>query len=206
MGKIIGISGVAGAGKDLFFSIINNKISCKRFALADSLKEESRPHILSLYGIDILNCSREQKNIVRPFLVGAGLTRRKMTNGRYWIEKLEPKIKEFIYNYYCKDANQEPVYPCVTDIRYSEYENDEVGWLKDEMGGVLVHISRFTKQNGRKVFISPANEEERKQDPKLKAKADYMLEWETQTGSKEQITKTLSRGLNDFVSFLEKKT
>ena len=201
--KVIGISGVAGSGKELFYSLISKKINCKRFALADQLKEECRAHVLESYGVDILNCSREQKNLVRPFLVGAGLTRRKMTNGRYFVEKLEPKIKEFIYNYYCVKGNHDSVYPCVTDVRYSSHEKDEVGWLKDTMGGTLVHITRFDYTKEGKVNVPPANEEEKRYDPILKSQADYILEWETAKGSQEQMENSLSRCLDDFVNFMK---
>ena len=201
--KVVGISGVAGSGKDLFYSLISKKINCQRFALADQLKTECRKYILDSYGIDILNCSREQKNLIRPFLVGAGLSRRNMTNGRYFVDKIEPKIKEFIYNYYCVEGNENSIYPCITDIRYSSHEKDEVGWLKNDMGGILVHVTRFNYVNGRKVDIQPANEEEEAQNPILKSQADYILEWETARGSQEQINEKLSRCLDDFVDFVK---
>ena len=56
--KIIGISGVAGAGKDLFFKLLSQKIKCKRFSLGDELKEEIKPYCLAHFGIDPTNCSR----------------------------------------------------------------------------------------------------------------------------------------------------
>ena len=40
--KIVGISGLAGSGKDLFFDSLSKKINAKRFALADELKSEVR--------------------------------------------------------------------------------------------------------------------------------------------------------------------
>ena len=33
--------------------------------------------------------------------------------------------------------------PIVTDIRYSEYKKDEVDWVKNELNGVVVHISQY---------------------------------------------------------------
>jgi hypothetical protein len=199
--KIIGVSGVAGAGKDLFFDLLSKQVKCEKFSLADSLKREARESILSLYGIDVLNCCREQKNIIRPFLVGHGLTRRKMSNGRHWIDRLEPEIKEFIFNYFVFNKHNESIYPCVTDIRYNEHEKDEVGWLKNEMNGVLVHVSTFRMSGKNRVFTPPANEEERKQNPTLKASADYIIEWEFIDDAKAR-DKILGRAIKDFVRWL----
>ena len=50
--KIIGISGVAGAGKDFFFENLNKKIKCKRFSLGDELKKEIRSYCLQSFNID----------------------------------------------------------------------------------------------------------------------------------------------------------
>ena len=44
--KIIGIAGVAGAGKDLFYELLSAKTKCRRFSLGDELKKEIRPYCL----------------------------------------------------------------------------------------------------------------------------------------------------------------
>ena len=72
---------------------------------------------------------------------------------------------------------------CITDIRYDEYDKDEVYWLKNEMNGILVHISQFnsyldSETKEHKVdFLLPPNELEEKNDPKLKKAADLCIEW-----------------------------
>ena len=38
--RIIGISGVAGSGKDLFYNLLKEHINCERFSLADEIKSE----------------------------------------------------------------------------------------------------------------------------------------------------------------------
>ena len=35
MNKIIGISGVAGAGKDTFYDLLSARIPCEKYSLAD---------------------------------------------------------------------------------------------------------------------------------------------------------------------------
>ena len=52
MNRIIGVSGVAGVGKDTFFQLLSEVIPCKRYALADELKKEVRQWTRLHYGID----------------------------------------------------------------------------------------------------------------------------------------------------------
>ena len=74
--KVIGLSGIAGCGKDLFFSLLSKRLSCKRFALADELKQETKDILVPNYGIDPVTCGREDKDRIRPFLVFHGGLRR----------------------------------------------------------------------------------------------------------------------------------
>ena len=66
---VIGLSGLAKSGKDLFYKILSRQIKIKRHALADELKFALRERILKEDDIDILDCSSDQKDIVRPKLV-----------------------------------------------------------------------------------------------------------------------------------------
>jgi hypothetical protein len=177
----IGLSGLAGAGKDLFCQLLIDSfqqlgIKAKRYALADELKLELRNFMIQNYGIDVLNCSREEKELIRPLLVFHGNFRRNKSEGRCWTSRLENTIKD-----------EYPDVAIITDIRYDQFEKDEVYWLKEEMAGVLVHISQYSwvdhtdiglMKFGRKVYLSPPNEFERENDPKVKAKAAYSVEWE----------------------------
>ena len=197
---IIGLSGLAGAGKDLFFSILSQKVNCKRFALADELKRETKPILLENYGIDPTTCSREEKEKIRDFLVFHGSFRRDETDGRYWIDKLTPSLK-----------NHSGGYAVVTDVRYDEHPLDEVHWLKNEMKGVLVHISRFTEvpyanvpNIKQRAFIEPPNEKERINDPILKEKSDYQFAWPTTLGHEKYVNTKLSKHVDKFLAWLEK--
>jgi hypothetical protein len=174
---VIGVSGVAGSGKDTFFKIFKDllgKREVKRFALATALKQEAGNWTIPNYGIDPLNCSRAEKEIIRPFLVFHGVSKRHKSNGRHWINQLNDEILPF------KESEQIAV---ITDIRYAEYEKDEFYWLKEELGGLLVHVSTYsTKKDSNEgalllEFSTPANEEEFRNDPNLKKNADYVLEW-----------------------------
>ena len=199
--KIIGISGLAGSGKDLFYKALSEKIKCKRFALADDLKTEVRTFSLSMYGIDPVSCSGSQKELIRPLLVGHGFAKRNSTNGRYWIEKLNQKIKEDIFQSFIK--NQEESLYCITDIRYNKFENDEVHWIKKEMNGILVHITKFKMKNGKKTYDLPPNKEEEEQNPLLLKNADYTIEWEHAMGEEEKVKKFISPVIDDFLNFIK---
>ncbi len=186
MNKIIGISGVAGAGKDLFYSLLSKKIATQRMALADELKKEIRDFSISLYGIDPTDCSRWDKEKIRNLLIFHGGFRREQSSGRYWLEKLDQQIKKV----------EENKTICITDIRYVEYEKDEIHWLKKEKGGVLVHISRVLEDGTIK--LAP-NDHEKKNDPILNYLADYKIAWPT---TKDEAQ--LDSYINNFVDWLDK--
>lgn len=183
---ILGISGVAACGKDTLAAILMNRLKTKHFissrsmALANELKRDCEEFIKEKYGYDVWTTNRKEKEIFRPILVSHGKVQRVRTNGRYWVEKLNTNIKECMEDVII-----------VTDIRYKEYDIDEVDWLKDEHKGILIHVSkfvtddgisiRFNHRNPRKIYTTPPNEDERKNDPIIRKLADYSIEWEDQT-------------------------
>ena len=199
--RYIGLSGVAGAGKDLFFSLLSKRASCVRFSLADELKLDVRQWCIDSYGVDPVTCPRDQKEIVRPFLVFHGMQKRNKTKGRYWIDRLhssikvrESKIEEAFHEFPILSLTEREKLNVITDIRYDEYDNDEVGWLKDELHGKLVHITQY--RDG--VSKTPANEEEARNEPDLINKADYRIEWEY---VKSGQTNQLMPHIDNFVSW-----
>jgi hypothetical protein len=205
MNNVIGICGVAGSGKDTFLELLSKNLpNVKRFALADNLKAELNPFFKEMYGIDIFTCSREQKELLRPILVAHGKMKRIATNGRHWTEMLTEQIK--FYQQGKKDSTI-----VVTDVRYDIYPNDEISWLKDEMQGTLVHIKRYTEQQNftsggyQRTYVEAPNEDERINDPKLQAKANYKIEWPTLTNNEG---KPDLNGLNiyaeEFIKYLRR--
>ena len=109
------------------------------------------------------------------------------SKGRFWIEKLNQEV----------ESMEDSI--CITDIRYDDYEFDEVYWLKKELNGVLVHIERFTILNNNKKIIEAANEEERRNDPKLREQASYNVQWPT---FEENIEKHAGGYVNSFLAWL----
>jgi hypothetical protein len=198
---IIGVSGVAGAGKDLFVETCIKEFeklgkTGKRFALASALKHEVRDWCLEHYGIDSVNCPREDKEKIRSFLVAHGTTKRHASQGRHWVEQLQTQIEEQKNNY---------DYLFISDLRYADYPKDETYWLKEELDGKLVHISQYKiepRLNGEtKIFRPPVNEEERRNEPMLEEEADYILQWEFNTDMMNKDTYIASK-VNEFINWL----
>ena len=177
--KNIGISGVAGSGKNtlaeilgLFFSRL--QLPIKELSIARNLKEEISPVCKRLYSIDSLNCSREEKNLIRPMLVAHGEIKRKMTEGTHWTSLLEKDLEKDKIN-------------IITDIRYAEYPEDEYFWLTKKANGVLIHVSRYDEIDGERHFIKPANPSEEKNDHRVKKLADFSLNWKTEKNYGDMI-------------------
>ncbi len=187
----IGVSGVAGSGKDFFVERLIESLKkrgklAKRFSLADNLKVEAKSAILKKYGIDPTNCSREDKDIIRPELVKIAKQKRKDTSGRYWIDKLESRIEESeLCDYYC-----------ISDIRYAEYESDELSWIKKEKKGILVHVCKYYLEDAAARVHLPANSEEGRNDPILAENADYHVLWRHGTSNPEKVIDGFLNWLN----------
>lgn len=204
--RVIGITGLARAGKDTFCQLLIEELdkrglNAKRFAFADALKNEIQEPLKSLSGIDIWNCTAQEKELVRDYLVAVGKIKRHQYQGKYWTTIVEKAIEQ-------SDVDV----AIVTDARYDVFPEDEVWWVKDHMRGLLVHVSRYQQidvtkltpeyddlpfQGGKicgyfnpsnlkeqtdaqgRIFLSPPNKDESDNDPKLKEKANFIVEWET---------------------------
>lgn len=201
--KIIGLSGLARSGKDTFFSLLSEKLlisgkKLTRFALADALKEEINPTLQKLYDINIFNCNSQEKELVRPMLVAHGKVKRNQSYGRHWINLLNNKIQEHL-------NNNPHDFICVTDIRYDVFDNDEVGWIKNELKGTLVHISMFKYENGNKIFQEPPNADEAENDPKLIKKANYRVIWPKAIKTNGQMDfELLNTYVEEFIKYLNR--
>ena len=197
---VIGLSGVAGCGKDTFFSVLSESMNVKRISLADSLKEEANDWTLRHYGIDSMTCSRKDKEKIRPFLVYHGGMKRDRSNGRHWIELASKRIAR----------NHPDCTTVITDIRFDEYENDEVSWLQNELGGKLIHLKLWRGVSDPnegvlyRKYKEAANSAEAKNDPKLIAKADYKIEIrQAEGGSIEDIKASIHPKVQKFIKWIK---
>ena len=190
--KIIALTALAQTGKDTFCQVLIKELAKMgyigmRQALADSLKAELTDLLWENFGINIFNCSDEEKNLVRPLLVDYGKIKRQVSNGTYWWSLLEKKIEQ--------TAWQDNVVHIITDVRYAEYEKDENFFIQKH-NGILVHLSR----DG---IIAP-NKEEEKFDPILELMADYRFLLDT-VSDKSKIEETIQPLVSVFVQDLYRR-
>ena len=179
--KNIGISGVAGCGKNTLSTIIIKLLQrmglpYRELSIAKNLKQEVSWVSRELYGINSSNCTREEKDTIRPLLVAHGEIKRKLSHGRHWVEMLNKELAPDKIN-------------IITDIRYNQYEKDEVFWLKNEINGVLIHLSRYNQLEPGRDYFLPVNEAEKRNDPLIKRESDFLLKWRTE---ENQIKKIIS--------------
>jgi hypothetical protein len=166
----IGVSGVARAGKDsfcnyLFDLIKNDGFNAKRLALAEPLKNDCKQFIHDKLGLNVWTDNSEEKAIFRELLVWYGKVKRQQTQGKYWTSLLEETAQQL-----------KPEVCIISDIRYQQYEEDEVNWLKIKKKGILIHVER-TDIEGK--VVPPANMDETINDSIVKENADYKLSWPT---------------------------
>ena len=181
--KIIGISGFARSGKDLFTTVAqsvlkDHGLKTERYALAYELKNDLKDLIKTKVGIDVFTENTEEKNIIRPLLVAYGDVMRKTSEGKYWTQKVEQRIGK---------SKADVVF--ITDIRYDFYPEDECTWLQRKMSGKLIHLTkyklstmpsgrRFSKNKITKIYDSAPNEHELFNNPKVMKRADIAVEWQ----------------------------
>jgi len=198
--EVIGISGYAGSGKDLFFRLFKEEVSqtgrtAEKVSIADPLKAEVRDTILQLKGIDPTNCSRPQKDMIRDLLVFHGCQKRNETNGRYWIDKASETVK---------DLSDKFDFICITDVRFNKFVRDEASWVKRELGGKLLVIKQFLfdcyhPYEVKKIFQTPPNDTEEWNMKKIEKDCDFMLEWPFSEGS-DHVEKNLRPAVREFVN------
>ena len=182
---IIGITGTALSGKDTLCRLLLQKLpNARRFALADELKSDLQSFFEEKVGISPWTCDIKEKTLVRPYFVAHGCFKRAQTEGTYWTKKLQPKID---------DAVKRGITPIISDIRFDQYPFDELYWLKSTNKGILIHVKRICRE-GR--YVLPANEDERVNDPKMQAAADFQIVWPT-LDNEEDLMRFIPTALYD---------
>ena len=167
----VGIAGVARSGKDSLALEIENLIrpykgkTIYRTSLAQPLKEDCKDFIKEYLGLNVFTDNNEEKATFREFLVWYGKVKRQQTEGKYWTNLLDERVKQF-----------QPDVCIVPDVRYQQYEGDEVSWLKAKENNVLIHLQRIST-NGE--IVPPANMDESINDSIIQSSADYKIVWPT---------------------------
>jgi hypothetical protein len=166
----IGIGGVARSGKDSFANNLleilkENNFKVIKSSLAEPLKHDCKEFISSKLNLDVWTDKTEEKAIFREMLVWYGKVKRQQSEGQYWTNLLTKRVEI-----------ESPEICIVPDVRYLQYPEDEVFWLKEKMKGILIHIER-KDINGD--IVPPANMDESINDKLIKDSADYSFNWPT---------------------------
>jgi len=174
----IGIAGVARSGKDSLALEIENLIRSStgkriyRTSLAKPLKEDCKDFIKQYLGLNVFTDKNEEKATFREFLVWYGKVKRQQTEGKYWTNLLDKRVENF-----------QPDVCIIPDVRYQQYEEDEVSWLKAKENNILIHLQRIAI-NGE--IVPPANMDESINDSIIQNSADYKIIWPTFTDENKQ--------------------
>lgn len=162
--KVIGLSGNAGVGKDTLARILKDLIpNSEIFSLAFYLRKETEK-ILKKFNHNVWTQNRDLKSEFRLFLVEYAELARKHTKGQYFWKKLHKDIKK---NHSGLD------YAIISDVRYDEYDRDEVFWV--QTNGVLVYLAAKSPSGE---VIPPANYKEQQNAPRLATKSSHQLYWD----------------------------
>lgn len=175
--KYLSLAGVAKAGKDTFFRGLVNaypEYKFQRESIADIIRHDLVKFIHQHTGIDVFRCTPEEKEQVRPLLAWYGDIKRKRAGALYFLEQIEKRVLAE-QEKYASVNGKGPDFIVITDSRFKEFQYDEPEWIHDR-GGKIIHIERVLP-DGR--IAQPANELERINDPRIKAKSDLQVKWNT---------------------------
>ena len=185
--KLIGISGLARSGKDSFYEMASEllgsmNIVSKRYAFADSLKEECDQLLTNNVNISAFTSNDKEKRIIRPLLVTYGTEIRRKLNPNCWIEKIQSSVK--------KDISLNKVV-FITDVRFP----NEQEWVH-QLKGDSVHVTREG--------IRPPNRDEEVNNPILFRGSSYNINWGN--FNKQNIEKSKEAISRIMKSILKKST
>jgi hypothetical protein len=166
--QIIGLAGVAKAGKDTFYQGLVKAYPQYKFArvsIGDLIRQDLKDFILTHTGINVWRATPEEKEQIRPLLAWYGDIKRKQTRGMYFLNQVFALLPQF------KDVD----YVVITDVRFKEFEFDEPDWIQ-ELNGKVIHIQRKLPDG---TYAQPANNLEKENDPKVRDAADMTVSWPT---------------------------
>lgn len=183
--SVIGIAGAARSGKDTLCRGIcrvlseNGHSGIRRSIAGDTVKKDLKDLIYSKTQIDSFTEDLSTKELIRPLLVEYGNLMRAKTEGRYFIDQF--KIEKDVIN-------------IIPDIRYAEYQKDELYWLKNEVKGFLVFIEREG--------ISDVNDRERVNNKIIREVADYKLKWSSLDENTSHGKETINQIAQEIVDYI----
>lgn len=198
--SVIGVCGSATSGKDLFCDLVINELrSAKivKLGFADQLKRDCSKFLIETCGVDDPFQPRN-KTQIRPLWNWYGEFMRTETKGQYFIENLESKI-----DFLCSNGVYDTF--LIPDLRYKEYEYDELDFIKRYPNSTTVFIDKFEIKDGNISYSPPANASEAKNNPILRKLCDYHLKWPDCKGNLEKISKFCIPEVDKFLNWINSR-
>lgn len=168
---LIGIAGCSRVGKNTLDEHIKTNYcpdyKVGSFSFAHTLKRDLQQFCLDNFNIDSFTEDTKQKEIIRPLMVAYGECKRKISKGTFWWKKLKPEIDTF----FMKGGD----IAIITDLRFCEFDEDECHFVdlysqsRQGMSSINVYLERDD--------VTFANESERQNLPRVKEKADLVINW-----------------------------
>lgn len=185
---VVGIAGVAGAGKNFFVDLSKQYLAAKGYrvtslAFATELRFEVYETLMKKHGISSFTQDPKQKSIIRPELIAHGKQRRAERTD-YWASKVMEKIDRL-------EGQYDIV--LIEDVRFASSESDEVAAIH-KRGGLVVYVERLLPDDS---VLPPNNPEEEKHDPALRMASDYMVSWPTLDKEKKENLDILNQFVED---------
>ena len=159
---MIGISGVARAGKDTLAKclkeIIEKEFDCKVeiVSLAKQLKSDLDKVISCNFNFLVHTDNTSEKNLIRPILVAYGEAMKEKWGKDVWVKKLEKSLS---------DKKEKKLY-IVADVRF----DFEAEYFQNKMNASVIHITKIGHE-------APANEVEAENDPLVKKVSNIVHTW-----------------------------
>lgn len=182
--KIIGAAGCARSGKDTLYALTcevlskNDNLKIMRAGFADAVKQDLHQLLVKKAGISAYTEVPEEKELIRGLMVEYGTNLMRRLDEDVWIRRMKLNLD------LAKNVNANLF---ITDVRYE----NEIDWIQENEGIVV-----YVEQSGRK----PINEEEKKNDPILRSKSNFSIQWDHVGENKLKSLKPKVRNLLKEVS------
>ncbi len=164
---LIGLSGVAGSGKDFFSSLCVDyfqaqSLTTRTFSFADEVKLSLNDFITERFGFSSFTEDRRNKDIIRPITIGFAEGMKLIKGDDYWSNQIFDKLKSYDF----ADV------VIIKDVRFPV----EVSQIK-KFNGSLIHISRYNDVDGVRIMVQPWGKDEEKNNRIMMDNASVKFTW-----------------------------
>jgi|TARA_B100001093_G_scaffold197398_1_gene189733 hypothetical protein len=203
----VAFTGFARSGKDSFCFEFQRQVedfspnlTVSILSFADRIRQEVGAFVQEEFGISAWTEEDSEKEIIRHFLRGYGMSKRTKDN-LYFVKKLQKRIDALDNLYSSLNV------VLISDLRFAQFDQDELSWFHSKRKNLHIHICRYKKDSdGKLQKIKAPNEDEAANEEKLEDAADLVinLPWEDDLGQfknvvREKSSQILKENINLFL-------